>query len=288
MPPFDNVDLHCHTTASDGRLRPEELVQLAVSRDIDLLAITDHDNAAGFREARAFMATTPDQYQGLTLISGVEFSTLWRGLNIHVIGLGVDVDCDIFLAAEAQQANAREGRAKTIAERLCKKGLPDVYAAAIAYASSPSAVGRPHFAQALIDCGAVKDFDEAFNKWLGAGKIGDVKVMWPTIEQAIDWIRCAGGVSVLAHPHKYKMTRTKLCDLLSHFALSGGAAMEIAFCQQRADEQRDLARLARQFGLSASRGSDYHGDHMPWNSLGRANEIVTGVTPVWEKYSLGR
>jgi 3',5'-nucleoside bisphosphate phosphatase len=285
---FDNVDLHCHTTASDGRLAPEALLALALSRGVDLLAITDHDNAAGYRQARTVMAEFPEDYQALTLISGVEFSTLWRGLNIHVIGLNVDVESDIFIAAEFQQASAREGRAVAIAERLCKKGLPDVYRAAVELASSPAAVGRPHFAQALINCGAVKDFDEAFNKWLGAGKIGDVKVMWPSIEQAVEWIRQAGGVAVLAHPHKYKMTRTKLCDLLSHFTASGGEAMEVAFCQQRADEQRDLARLARQFGLAASRGSDYHGDHMPWNSLGKANEIVTGVTPVWEKYLLGR
>ena len=282
MSSFSNVDLHCHTTASDGRLSPRQLLELAATREIDLLAITDHDNAAGYREARHLLAEDPS-IASLTLLPGVEFSTLWRGLNIHIVGLNIDVDGDVFLAAERHQAEARSTRAITIAERLRKKGLPDVYADALVLASSPTAIGRPHFAQAMIDAGVVKSFDEAFNKWLGAGKIGDVKVMWPTVPQAVAWIRDAGGVAVLAHPHKYKMTRTKLCDLLSEFAEAGGEAMEIAFCQQRGDEQRDLARLARQFSLAASRASDYHGDHMPWNALGRANDIVTDVTPVWEK-----
>lgn len=288
MAPFDNVDLHCHTTASDGRLSPAALLQLALDRGVDLLAITDHDNAEGYRQARAIMASRAEDFSSLTLVSGVEFSTLWRGLNIHLVGLGVEVNSEAFLEAEQQQAAARSARAKTIAARLCKKGLPDVYQAALEMASSPTAIGRPHFAQALIDAGVVKDFDEAFNKWLGSGKIGDVKVMWPTVTEAINWIKGAGGVAVLAHPHKYKMSRTKLCDLLAEFSAAGGEAMEIAFCQQRGDEQRDLARLARQFELAASRASDYHGDHMPWNALGKANQIVTGVTPVWEKYSLGR
>jgi predicted metal-dependent phosphoesterase TrpH len=285
---FINVDLHCHTTASDGRLDPRDLLALAVERNIDLLAITDHDNADGFRQAANVIAACPDDFASLSLLSGVEFSALWRGLNIHVVGLGVDVESSVFLAAERQQAAARAARAQTIAERLIKKGLPDVLQLAIGHASSVTSVGRPHFAQAMIDIGVVKSFDEAFNKWLGAGKIGDVKVMWPTISEAVDWIRQSGGVAVLAHPHKYKMTRTKLCDLLEEFSLAGGQAMELAFCQQSNDEQRNLARLARQFDLTASRASDFHGPHMPWNALGKAKEIVTGITPVWEKYSLGR
>ncbi|MEY3016918.1 MAG: hypothetical protein RL336_53 [Pseudomonadota bacterium] len=282
MSRFSNVDLHCHTTASDGRLSPRQLLELAAARHVDLLAITDHDNAAGYREARDLLAADAT-IADLILLPGVEFSTLWRGLNIHIVGLNVDVDSDVFLSAERHQAEARSVRAITIAEKLSKKGLPDIYSAALALASSPTAIGRPHFAQAMIDAGLVKNFDEAFNKWLGAGKIGDVKVMWPTVAQAVGWIRDAGGMAVVAHPHKYKMTRTKLCDLLSEFSEAGGEAMEIAFCQQRGDEQRDLSRLARQFSLAASRASDYHGDHMPWNALGKANDIVTDVTPVWEK-----
>lgn len=281
---FTNVDLHCHTTASDGKLHPQQLLELAVEREVTLLAITDHDNTLGYRQALIAQALQPELNQ-VELISGIEFSTQWRGVNVHVVGLGMDINSAQFVAAEQHQAAARRERAEKIAQRLEKKGMPDIYELALSHAASADAIGRPHFAMALIEKGYVSNFDMAFNKWLGAGKIGDVKVMWPTIEMAVQWIVASGGVAVLAHPLKYKMTRTKLTELINEFSHVGGAAMEVASCQQTSDEQRYLLKLAKQFGLLASRGSDYHGDHMPWNSLGRANPLHAGVEPVWTLFN---
>jgi len=278
---FSNVDLHCHTTASDGLLSPAELLQHAVQQDVSLLAITDHDNSNGYRIARRLQIEN-NALHSLQLISGIEFSTLWRGMNIHVVGLAMDVDSPAFMAGEAQQAQARVQRAETIAQRLAKKGMDDIYPAALAYADSPESIGRPHFAKAMIDAGFVNNFEMAFNKWLGAGKIGDVKVMWPSLAEAIHWIKSAGGRAVLAHPLKYKMTRTKLGELVADFVAVGGDGIEVASCQQTLDDMRYLARVAQQFELAASRGSDFHGSHMPWNSLGRANLLPEGVRPIWE------
>lgn len=276
----ENVDLHCHTLASDGQLAPLDLVNLAAEKGVTLLAITDHDNADGYREA----ADAIEQGKGptsLKLVSGVEFSTLWRGMNIHIVGLGVDVNCEQFLLAERQQANARAERGKMIAERLAKRDMVDVYPAAMAHAASAEALGRPHFAKALIELGYVSNFETAFKKWLGAGKIGDVKVMWPSIYEAVEWIVNAGGIAVLAHPLKYKMTRTKLLDVIGDFCEAGGRAIEVAGCQQSPDEVRYLARIANQFNLMGSRGSDFHGSHIPWNLLGKANCLPDDVRPVW-------
>lgn len=282
---FSNVDLHCHSNASDGLLAPVELMMHAIEHQVSLLAITDHDNAEGYRAA--LKAQQDDvALQKLTLLSGVEFSTLWRGMNIHVVGLGIDVEHAVFKSAEQQQAQSRVLRAQTIAERLAKKGMPDLYSAALSHASSAESIGRPHFAQAMIDMGLVNNFEMAFNKWLGAGKIGDVKVMWPSIAEAVRWISESGGCAVLAHPLKYKMTRTKLSELVTDFVDAGGVGIEVAACQQLPEATHFLGRLALKFGLYGSRGSDFHGSHMPWNSLGRANNLPEGVIPIWEHLNI--
>lgn len=268
------ADLHCHTTASDGQLSPATLVERAVQKGVDLLAITDHDTVAAVEPAH-------EAARGrLTLVSGVEFSCAWRKYSIHVVGLDMDIAMDGFRAAIRHQADKRWQRAETIAVRLCRAGLPDVLEQACRLAEG-GVPGRPHFAKALTAVGAVPDFAAAFKRFLGAGKIGDVRDCWPELGQAVQWIKQAGGVAILAHPRKYRMTATRLRELLGDFLAVGGDGLEVLTGGQPAGDTGFLADLAVRMGCLGSLGSDFHMPGMHWNELGSVGPLPSRVTPVW-------
>lgn len=273
------VDLHCHTLASDGNLTPEQLCQRAVELRIDLLAITDHDTAAGYRQARDYLRIQPLPFQ---LVPAAEFSSVWRNINVHVIGLGIDVDHPAALEAFAFLRAARLQRAEMIGHNLDKLRMPGTCAGALALAGD-SQIGRPHFARFMVEKGYVNSVDAAFNRYLGSGKTGDVKAVWPELEQVITWIRAAGGVAVLAHPLKYKLTATKLRLLIAEFKAAGGEAMEVVTGRQQNDWSF-LAELSRLNGLEASQGSDFHGIGLGWGDLGGIAPMPAGCTPVWRRW----
>ena len=189
-----NVDLHCHTNLSDGSLPPKELIQLALERKIDILAITDHDNIDCYAEINSDTAD-------LTLITGIEFSTVWRNIGVHIVGLNMDLNNPELLKGIEFQTSAREQRAKLIDKKLQSLGFENCLEGAKKFCSGKQ-VGRPHFAQYLVEIGAVSNIQQAFKRYLGAGKAGDIKQQWASLEQVISWIRAAGGVAVLAHPTK--------------------------------------------------------------------------------------
>lgn len=261
------IDLHCHTTASDGALAPEALIDRAIGRDIQTLAITDHDTMAGYRQVKDYA-----QEQGLTLIPGIELSSQWRGIGIHVVGLGMDPTHPVMIEAERSQTQVRRARAITIAQRLEKKLNKEIDFAAVE-ALAGGEVGRPHFAQYLVDQGIVPDRNTAFKKYLGAGKIGDVKSGWPTMETVVKWIVESGGQAVLAHPHHYNLTRTKLLDCVAAFQYAGGQAMEICCGLMDKNQSSQLKKIAKDEGLYGSCGSDFHGP----NKFG----LDLGVMPVF-------
>ena len=267
-------DLHAHSTASDGRLSPTELVHAAAAAGVSALALTDHDTVQGIAEARA--AAPP----GLRLIAGVEISALWRGRCVHILGLNVREDEPDLLAALALQERARDERGVRIGAALQRQNLPDVLAAAEREAHG-GALGRPHFARALVAVGAVKDENEAFKKYLGAGKAGDVTTDWLSLEQAVDVIARAGGSAVLAHPSKYKLTRTKLLQLVGDFQRAGGAGLEARSGDQAAPEVRDLCIIAAKHELTVSCGSDFHTPDNPWRALGKSWPLPPAPAPVW-------
>lgn len=271
-------DLHAHSNISDGILSPEMLVSRAKERGVDVLALTDHDTVAGLVRARNAAVK-----QGLRLIDGIEFSSNWGKIGVHVVGLAVDPTSPGMQQAVVEQCQVRERRAEKIAERLTKLGLPGTLAGAKALAGD-AVLGRPHFAQFLVDMGAVKSLNQAFKKYLGAGKPGDVKHMWPAMDTVIDWIRTAGGVAVLAHPHKYNLTRTKICALASDFAAAGGRAIEVVSGRQDPGVAEDLARIANERGLYASCGSDFHVPDQPWQELGAFGTMPALCKPVWELF----
>lgn len=269
-------DLHTHTTASDGTLLPAELVKLAVEQNVDCLAITDHDTLS------AFETLDLTNGHGPKLFVGIELSTVWQGHSIHIIGLNVDRDDQTLLDGVKAQQAARLTRATTIARRLMKTGIDDPLPAVLGLAGS-SAIGRPHFAQHLVNIGTVKDLRTAFRKYLGAGKPGDVKQCWASLPDVIAWITAAGGTPVLAHPAKYGMTWTKLRALIADFKESDGQAIEVVCGSQESNVTRKLADFSNEFDLSASCGSDFH-EPSSWSAPGRFSPLPQSVKKVWDTW----
>jgi predicted metal-dependent phosphoesterase TrpH len=273
------IDLHCHTTASDGALAPVALVDRAVERGLQTLAITDHDTMAGYLEAKGYAAE-----KGLRLIPGIELSCQWRGINIHIVGLNCDPEHPVMKAAVEAQGQVRYQRAKTIADRLAKKLNTEINFADIEKLAGGE-IGRPHFAQYLVDRGLVADKAQAFKKYLGAGKVGDVKSGWPEIDTAVRWIVESGGQAVMAHPHHYKMTRTKLMDCLALFKDAGGQGMEICCGLMDNNTMGNMRRIANEMELMGSCGSDFHGPNKFGLDLGVMPKFPEkDIQPIWSAF----
>ena len=269
-------DLHSHTNVSDGVLQPLELVSRAIEQGVGALAITDHDTVEAYE-------VLPTKHECIELIAGVEFSTQWQNCGIHVLGLNIDLHSDATKAGTKFQTDARLTRARQIGEKLAKQGIDDAFSGASKLANG-GYVGRPHFAQYLINIGAVSDMQAAFKKYLGAGKAGDVKQHWADLPQIIEWIRDAGGIAVLAHPLKYKLTNTKLKRLLDDFLQVGGQGVEVVSGRQLPHQTQYMASLSVQKGLLASCGSDFHMPTKHWAELGAFPGLPDSVTPVWDRF----
>ncbi|HLV76512.1 MAG TPA: PHP domain-containing protein [Marinobacter sp.] len=272
------IDLHCHTTASDGALAPGDLVLRAVSQGVSHLAITDHDTIQGLAQARGVAGE-----HGLVLVNGIELSCVWRSQTIHIVGLDFDHTDPALLAALEEQHDNRWRRARLIADKLSKLRVDGLLEKATAQAGD-DVPGRPHFARVLIDEGVVTRMDQAFKRYLGAGKPGDVKACWPELAEVVSWIERAGGISVLAHPRKYRMTATKLRELVSDFRRAGGRGIEVSVSGQSSGDLGFVAELARREGLLASQGSDFHFPGAPWCELGRIPKMPDGLEPVWHYF----
>ena len=268
-------DLHTHSTASDGELSPARLLAHAAAQGVTHLAITDHDSLAAYDN----LEHRPE----VGVITGVEFSTTWGRMGVHVLGLNVDPSSPAIREGICYQGQARRERALRIAERLEKHGLEDAFAGACDLAGSDTP-GRPHFARHMVAKGFVKHEREAFKKYLGAGKPGDIRQHWAPPEQVIAWIRGAGGTAVLAHPAKYSLTRNRLIALVETFKTWGGEGLEVVSGVQIPSITRDLAGLCQRFDLSATWGSDFHRPGQPWAELGRYSTPPDGVRPAWDAW----
>jgi predicted metal-dependent phosphoesterase TrpH len=269
-------DLHSHTTISDGALTPDQLIARALEKSVDVLAITDHDTVDAYREM-------PVSHGGIKVIPGIEFSTQWENRGIHILGLNIDLDSAAIRTGVQFQTNARQERARRIGENLEKRGIEGAFDRA-SKLSNGAYIGRPHFAQHLIDIGKAKSMQAAFKNYLGDGKAGDVKQHWAELSQIIQWIREASGIPVLAHPLKYKLTRTKLKRLLARFKQLGGEGMEVVSGQQEQQQTKSMAALCEQMNLLASCGSDFHMPDRRWAELGVFSPLPASVTPVWERF----
>ncbi|HEC17033.1 MAG TPA: PHP domain-containing protein [Sedimenticola sp.] len=273
-------DLHAHSTASDGTLSPRELVRHAARAGLEALALTDHDTTAGLAEAadEAFAA-------GLGFVPGVEISVSWNAHVVHVLGLGIDPGCRLLQDGLLELRRFRDWRAREMGRRLEGAGIAGAFEGAMAL-SSGHLVGRSHFARFLVNNGHAADGRKVFRRFLTRGKPGYVPGQWASLENALSWIRAAGGQAVLAHPARYPFSRTKLRRLLTAFVAAGGEGLEVVSTSHSRDDNFTMARHARDFGLLASSGSDYHGPDNPWRELGRFPALPEGCTPIWRDWVL--
>lgn len=269
-------DLHTHTYYSDGILSPSELVTKAAAAGVEVLALTDHDTTIGVAEAR----TAADR-SGIYLVPGVEISTTWAGKTIHVVGLQIDPENPALITGLDSLLETRQQRARVMSEKLEKKGFGAISEEVQKQVKGPI-ISRTHYARALVAAGHAKDIPQAFKKFLTGGKAGYAATCWADLEQVIGWIRQAGGHAVIAHPGRYKMGSGKLRSLFAEFAELGGEAVEVISGSQHPDQTERLSRFAREFGLMASVGSDYHGPEQRWISLGRLPRLPGSCEPLWQ------
>ncbi len=278
---FMLIDLHAHTTASDGQLSPAELVNRAENRQVHMLAITDHDTVDGLVEARK---TIIDKQLNITLINGIEISTNWLNHEIHVLGVNIDPHSTPLTAMITEQKEKREARAIEIGERLAKANIPNTYDGAKALAGT-GAITRAHFARYLIEIGVGSSFKNIFEHYLSKGNTGYVPHHWVDLASAISIIHQAGGEAILAHPTHYKLSNKWIRRLLSDFKSFAGDAIEVAMGQQTPEMRLQLALWSNEYGLKASQGSDFHFVG-PWRDLGKSLVLPDIATPVWATWSI--
>lgn len=274
-----NIDLHCHSTVSDGQLAPEQLIRHAAEAGISHLALTDHDSIDGLPAAAQAASQA-----GLHLISGVEMSCDWDGRSLHVVGLNFDPDNPALRRHLHSVQQQRRERAAQISHKLAQAGLPDALAGARVVAGHDQ-ITRTHFAAWLVQAGHCKDTKQAFKRYLAAGKPGAVKSQWPSMTDSLACIAQAGGVTVLAHPLRYNMTAAWRQRMLAAFAAAGGHALEVsAGASQKPDDIHQCAQLAREHGLLASQGSDFHSLEQRWIPYGRLAPLPSDLIPVWQHF----
>lgn len=270
------IDLHLHSTASDGKLSPASLADLCHARGLTHVALTDHDTIDGVEEAAERC-----RHHGLSLLAAAELSCQWRGIGLHIVALLPQGTSSALDAGLEVLASARDLRSREIAHRLEKVGLDDGLARARQEAGSERPLGRPDFAAALVAAGVVPDVKTAFKRYLGAGKRGDVKMHWPELATVVGWIRDAGGVAVVAHPLRYGMTRRKRDLMFAAFIDAGGEAAELVSGYQNPDTTHDLARQLDFHGLYGSVGSDFHYPGGPLSPGTISPPPRSHVRPVW-------
>lgn len=273
-----NPDLHCHSTVSDGWLSPTDVVQRAARNGVDFLALTDHDETGGLVEAQA--AATES---GIRLVPGVEVSVSWGGETIHVVGLGVDADNPVLQAGLTQLRAGRHTRAQQMSDALAALGIRCVLDGALTFARNPALVSRAHFARHLVAIGLMPNVDAVFKHYLVRGKPGFVETKWADLADAVQWIRAAGGVPVVAHPGRYRLSDIEMERLLARFVDAGGQGIEVVSGSHSDAKVSKFARYARRFDLLASRASDFHGEQESRVDLGRCAPLPDGVVPVWSR-----
>ncbi|MDR2001210.1 MAG: PHP domain-containing protein [Zoogloeaceae bacterium] len=274
-----NADLHCHSMVSDGLLTPADVVRRAQGNGVEFLALTDHDELGGLAEAAAAA-----QQVGLPFVNGVEISVSWGDdQTIHIVGLGFDREHGSLVEGLAKIRSGRDSRARRIAAELDKVGIGGAYEGALKYVGNPELISRSHFARYIVELGHVKEVKNVFDCWLAKGKPGYVAHPWASMEEALGWIADAGGIAVVAHPGRYRLTRDEIKEMLSKFKELGGVGIEVLSGSHDASHIRNCARFARRYGFLASRGSDFHGPGESWVDLGRLPSLPEDLTPVWTR-----
>jgi hypothetical protein len=275
-PPL-NADLHCHSSVSDGTLEPEAIAARAHAHGVQLWALTDHDELGGQRRARGAALAL-----GMAYLAGCEISVSFAGQTVHVVGLGVEIDDAALLDGLARTRGGRAQRAREMGESLARAGIDGAYEGALRHVGNPDLISRTHFARHLVDAGVCADVSEVFRRFLTEGKPGYVPHRWATLGDAVRWIVQAGGMAVIAHPGRYKFTPNEEYALFMEFKSHGGQGVEVVTGSHTRAEYAKYADTARELGLYASRGSDFHSPQESHTELGALPPLPTDLTPVWE------
>jgi predicted metal-dependent phosphoesterase TrpH len=272
-----NADLHCHSVVSDGTLTPEALAQRARSNGVELWSLTDHDELSG--QDRAMAAA---REVGLGYLTGTEISVSFAGITVHIVGLGMDHRNETLLAGLRATRGGREERAREMSDDLARVGIPGVYEGALKYVGNPELISRSHCARYLVEIGISKDTNEVFRKFITEGKPGFVPHRWASLGDAVRWITGAGGVAVIAHPGRYKLTPTEEFALFTEFKAHGGQGVEVMTGAHGVADYAKYTGFCQEFELAASRGSDFHSPDESHTDLGLLPDLPGSVTPVWE------
>ena len=272
-----NADLHCHSVVSDGTLSPEALAARAKANGVELWALTDHDEIGGL--SRAAVAA---KAQGLNYLTGAEISVTFVGETVHIVGLGFDADNAALAQGLHNTRGGRSQRAMDMAEGLAKVGIKGAFEGALRFVGNPELISRTHFARFLVESGVCSETHEVFRKYLTEGKPGYVPHRWATLRDAVTWITQAKGVAIIAHPGRYKFTANEEYALFTEFKAHGGQAVEVVTGSHTTQEYVKYAETAKEFGLAASRGSDFHSPDESRIDLGALPFLPGGLTPVWD------
>jgi predicted metal-dependent phosphoesterase TrpH len=275
-----NADLHCHSVVSDGTLTPEDLAARAKANGVELWSLTDHDEIGG--QARALAAA---KAQGMRYLTGVEISVTFIGHTVHIVGLGFDADNEALAQGLRNTRGGRKQRAMEMSDDLARVGILGAYEGALPFVGNPELISRTHFARFLVESGVCKETNEVFRRYLTEGKPGYVPHRWATLKDAVTWITQAGGMAVIAHPARYKFTPNEEYALFTEFKALGGHGVEVVTGSHSAAEAVTYAHTAREFGLAASRGSDFHSPAESHTELGTLPLLNKELTPVWELLS---
>ena len=277
MTTYLNADLHCHSVVSDGTLTPEDLAARAKANGVELWALTDHDEIGGQHRAAAAAHS-----QGLAYLTGTEISVTFADTTVHIVGLGFDPDNAALAQGLAATRGGRGQRAQEMAAQLAEVGIAGAYEGALQFVGNPELISRTHFARFLVETKVCRDTAEVFRKYLIEGKPGYVPHRWAALGDAVRWITEAGGVAVIAHPARYKFTATEEYALFSEFKAHGGTGVEVVTGSHSATEYLTYADMAQEFGLAASRGSDFHSPDESHTDLGALPLLPGHLTTIWE------
>jgi len=272
-----NADLHCHSIVSDGTLTPEALALRAKANGVELWALTDHDEIGG--QDRAIEAA---RRAGLSYLTGAEISVTFAGTTVHIVGLGMDHTHPALLNGLRATRGGREMRARAMSDDLlARAGIPGVYEGALKYVDNPELISRTHFARYLVEAGVCKDTNEVFRKFIVEGKPGFVPHRWASLRDAVGWITDSGGVAIIAHPGRYKLTANEEYALFTEFKTLGGQGVEVMTGAHGQADYVKYAEYCQEFDLAASRGSDFHSPEESHTDLGKLPPLPGSVTPVW-------
>lgn len=273
-----HIDLHCHSTVSDGALAPQDLVAYAAEKGVKVLGLTDHDDLGGLEIARAAA-----KQQGIGFVNGVEISATWKKRTLHIVGLKFDNNNETLKSELAKVRIGRDERAKEIGEDLAKAGIPDAYEGAKKIANG-SIITRSHFGKFLVEAEHVPHMKAAFKRYLVKGKPGYVDHQWMSLAEAVGLIKGAGGLAVIAHPGRYDLGFVNLHLLMNEFKSLGGDAIEVVTGSHTPEQYKQFGKIAKRFDFKASQGSDYHGPGRSYMDMGYLPNPPRGLKPIWHDW----